>query len=263
MDLLNSVPIVWFLGVDGNSWCPLRLAGDLCLLVSNPFLIYKLYKNGAKGISVETQVLRLIMLVTRYLDLFVYGRFISNYNTYMKVALVVSSLYLVISLIFWHKAYNSANLQAGILRFALPLSFAMVLALMFTYNSSFLEVAWAFSQYIKIVADIPQLILMFNPNNRDWKMVTYIGLLSGFIGFYILHWVGRYVSYGIWDPISSVPGFVEAMILVVAWIGMYWSHYKHSRSSIASAEEGISDTPKVLVMVDDSAAGTEYLDEKA
>lgn len=67
----------------------------------------------------------------------------------------------------------------------------MVFAPLVTYEKTFLETWWSFSQLLGIVANIPQLVLLLNPENRDWKMNTYLGMIVGYRAFYIPHWMLR------------------------------------------------------------------------
>ena len=59
------------------------------------------------GISVETQILRLVVFVARYLDLLNGDRTVPVHNTVMKITIIGTSLHVVTSLVFRHKCIFS------------------------------------------------------------------------------------------------------------------------------------------------------------
>ena len=71
-----------------------RFAGDMSHVVSILVLLLRLRSSkSAVGISLKTQELFLIVFVTRYLDLFT--TFYSLYNSFMKVAYIASTTYII------------------------------------------------------------------------------------------------------------------------------------------------------------------------
>jgi len=221
------------------------------------------------------------MFVTRYLDLFAYGQIVSSYNTWMKVIITLTSLHVVTSLIFRHKcvsfpintdvdwtafppcrAYRLADLQDGIYRLGLPLMFAMLFSPLFTYQQTFLEICWTFSQLLGIVANIPQLVLLLSPENRGWKMTTYLGIIVGYRAFYIPHSVLRWVcsskmtirtvwwgsdsrslDWGVLDPVAFGAAISEATVFAVAFLGILWTNHKQYRTNSQCPNDGISKSP--------------------
>ena len=89
----------------------------------------------------------------------------------------------------FHRAYKLADLNKGIYRLCLPLLFAMFMAPIFTYQYTFVEVSWCFSQFLGMFSDIPQIMLVVNPKNRTRGVVTYMALAAGYRAFYIPHWI--------------------------------------------------------------------------
>merc|ERR1719231_127716 len=82
-----------------------RLAGDLSHVASIFILLLRLVSTRqATGISLKTQELFLIVFVTRYLDLFT--TFYSLYNSFMKVAYIASTTY-IIYMIRFQEPYKS------------------------------------------------------------------------------------------------------------------------------------------------------------
>ena len=71
-----------------------RIAGDMLHVASLLVLAFRIRKSkNCVGISCKTQELYMIVFLTRYLDIFLY--FVSLYNTFMKVAYIVSTGYLI------------------------------------------------------------------------------------------------------------------------------------------------------------------------
>ena len=70
-----------------------RFLGDLSHLVSIFILIHKIQTSrSCRGISFKTQLLYLIVFLTRYVDLLT-GPYMSVYNTIMKVFFIGSTGY--------------------------------------------------------------------------------------------------------------------------------------------------------------------------
>lgn len=89
------------------------------------------------GISFKTQLLYSLVFLTRYLDLFF--RFISVYNTCMKIFFIASSLYILYLMKIKFKATYDANLDT--FRIEYLLGAAAILAIAFPYDYSVLEVS--------------------------------------------------------------------------------------------------------------------------
>ena len=65
-----------------------RLCGDLSHLLAIVILLLKIWKSrSVSGVSGKSQLLFAVCFSTRYLDLFI--RFVSVYNTFMKVTYLI------------------------------------------------------------------------------------------------------------------------------------------------------------------------------
>ena len=84
-----------------------RFVADMLHLLSFFIIIYKLLKTkNCRGVSCKTQEIYLIVFSTRYLDLFMY--YISLYNTSMKIAFILATIY-IIFLIKYKSPINSVR----------------------------------------------------------------------------------------------------------------------------------------------------------
>ncbi|KAF8339713.1 uncharacterized protein EI90DRAFT_2273579 [Cantharellus anzutake] len=172
-----------------NTIDALRIPGDIALAASFPILWRRLYLFGPRGISIETQILHLITFVTRYTHP---GSFsLGFYNSFMKGWLLAANFFSVSLLFFWLRyAQSTATmlsrpLSSPIILIILP---AFILSLLIHYpardppptpislvpQTTMINIAWAFSQYLSVGAMIPQLGLMIrfpvNTTNTSFIM---------------------------------------------------------------------------------------------
>ena len=74
-----------------------RIVADLSHLAAINLLIARIWiRRNCTGVSGKTQLLSLMVFVTRYLDLFT--NFISPYNTLMKIFFILSTAFIVFSI---------------------------------------------------------------------------------------------------------------------------------------------------------------------
>merc|ERR1711997_427453 len=113
-------------------------------------LLLKIWKTrSCAGISGKSQILFLVVFVTRYLDLVT--NFVSVYNTVMKVFFIVSAAATVYLMYVKFRATYDGNHDSFRVEFLL----AMVLNNEFTV----MEILWTFSIYLESVAILPQLFM--------------------------------------------------------------------------------------------------------
>ncbi|KAF5960298.1 hypothetical protein HYC85_001507 [Camellia sinensis] len=195
-----------------------RLAGDMTHLLSIIVLLLKIRTmKSCAGISLKTQELYVIVFVTRYLDLFT--RYVSFYNTVMKLVFIGTSIAIV-----WYMRHHKVvkqtynNDQDTFRHYFLVLP-CFVLALLIhpvfnvmenhhnqTHVSISLEtiyvcsqkgspkVLWTFSLYLEVVAILPQLVLLQHSRNIDNLTGNYIFLLGAYRALYIINWIYRFFT---------------------------------------------------------------------
>lgn len=195
-----------------------RMAGDLSHLVSILILIHSIQKKkSAKGISLKTQVLYVIIFVTRYLDLFT--TFISVYNTLMKIFFITSSIYAVYLL----KKYSSEIKEnADIFPVQYLLLGAAVCALLFHYSFSPIELLWSYSLWLESVAILPQLFLLESKGEAELLTIHYIFALGLYRALYIPNWFYRYFTEGRLDKLSIVTGIIQTLV----YSDFFYVYYK-------------------------------------
>lgn len=186
-----------------------RLCGDLSHVLAIVLLLAKIWKTrSAAGISGKSQVLFAVVYITRYLDVFF--TFISVYNTLMKVLFVSASCATVYLIFQKFKPTYDGNHDTFRVEFAvIP---AVVLALVFNYEFTVLEIAWAFSIYLESVAIMPQLFMVSKTGEAENITSHYLFALGAYRGFYILNWVYRYYEDGHFDPIATLAGILQTVL---------------------------------------------------
>ncbi|KAK6289364.1 hypothetical protein POUND7_000905 [Theobroma cacao] len=128
------------------------------------------------GISLKTQELYVIVFLTRYLDLFT--RYISFYNTVMKLVFIGTSICIV-----WYMRYHKVVKQTyskdqDTFRHYFLIPPCFLLALLIHRDFNVMEVLWTFSLYLEALAIIPQLVLLQTSRNIDNLTGNYIFFLG-------------------------------------------------------------------------------------
>lgn len=168
-----------------------RLAGDMTHLLSIIVLLLKIRTTkSCSGISLKTQELYVMVFLTRYLDIFT--RYVSLYNTIMKLVFVGTSIGIV-----WYMKYHKVvkqtyNKNEDTFRHYILVLPCFVLALLFHRDFSIMEVLWTFSLYLEAVAILPQLVLLQRSRNIDNLTGNYVFLLGAYRALYVVNWIYRY-----------------------------------------------------------------------
>jgi len=184
-----------------------RLLGDLSHLASIFILLHKIQTTrSCRGISFKTQALYVGVFVARYLDLFT-GEYVSLYNSVMKLFFIASSGYILYLMKRRFRPTNDPSIDTFRLEYLLgPCA---VLALIFNYKFTFLEVLWSFSIYLEAVAILPQLFMLQRTGEAEAITTHYLAALGAYRALYIPNWIYRYWTDGSIDPIAITAGLVQ------------------------------------------------------
>lgn len=138
-------------------------------------------------ISLETQLLQLIVFALRYIDvLFVW---ISPYNTLLKLYSILASA-LTVALV----RSRSAGANHSPKRAHRILPACVFLALFFNYSLTPTEIAWSCSQFLHALAFVPQFEVLARAADTaepDRGIVAYLTLVFAWRALYIPHWILR------------------------------------------------------------------------
>ncbi|BGP21656.1 ER lumen protein retaining receptor [Rhodotorula toruloides] len=187
-----------------------RLLGDLSHLASIFILLNKIQKSrSARGISFKTQLIYLIVFCTRYLDLLT-GPYISLYNTVMKLFFIGSSAYVLYLMKVKYRPTQDPSIDT--LRLEYLLGPCAVLALIFNYSFTPMEILWSFSIYLEAVGILPQLFMLQRTGEAENITTHYLFALGAYRALYIPNWVYRYFTEDTVDPIAVCAGIVQTAL---------------------------------------------------
>ncbi|KZS87748.1 ER lumen protein retaining receptor [Sistotremastrum niveocremeum HHB9708] len=184
-----------------------RLIGDLSHLASIFILLHKIQTTrSCRGISFKTQALYVTVFATRYLDL-IFGEFVSVYNVIMKLFFLGSSCYILYLMKMKYIPTNDPSIDTFRLEYLLgPCS---VLALIFNFSFTPVEILWSFSIFLEAVAILPQLFMLQRTGEAEAITTHYLAALGAYRALYIPNWIYRYYTEGSWDPIAVLAGLVQ------------------------------------------------------
>ncbi|KAJ3969008.1 ER lumen protein retaining receptor-domain-containing protein [Lentinula raphanica] len=183
-----------------------RLLGDLSHLASILILLHKIQTSrSCRGISFKTQALYVVVFVSRYLDLFF--RFISVYNTTMKIFFIGSSCYILYLMKYRYRPTNDPSIDTFRLEYLIGP--CVILSLIFHYNWQITEILWSFSIFLESVAILPQLFMLQRTGEAETITTHYLAALGVYRALYIPNWIYRYFSEGVVDPIAITAGIVQ------------------------------------------------------
>jgi ER lumen protein retaining receptor len=196
-----------------------RILGDFSHLVSILILIQSITQSHSTiGVSFKTQLLYVVVFVTRYLDLLF--RFISLYNTLMKIFFISSSVYILHLMKNKFKSSDTARLDTFKIEYLVGGSF--VFALFTTHGYSFTEVLWCFSLWLESVAILPQLFMLQRTGQARNLTSHYIFALGLYRTLYIPNWIYRYFNEGRIDWVSLLAGLLQTAI----YSDFFWIYYQ-------------------------------------
>jgi len=161
------------------------------------------------------QALYAIVFITRYIDLLAYH--VSLYNTAMKIFFIFSSLYILYLMKFKYRPLteSDSNPPKDTFRFEYLVGPAAILALIFNYQFTLMEILWAFSIYLEAVAIVPQLFMLLQMGEAGNFMESYVATLAIYRASYVLNWIYRYQTEGTFDPIAAAGGLVQMVLYTV------------------------------------------------
>ncbi|KAF8963584.1 ER lumen protein retaining receptor-domain-containing protein [Flammula alnicola] len=183
-----------------------RLLGDLSHLTSIFILLHKIQTTrSCRGISFRTQALYVTIFITRYLDLFF--RYVSVYNSIMKVFFIGSSCYILYLMKYKYRPTFDPSIDT--FRVEYLLGPCLIFALIFNYKFTFSEILWSFSIWLEAVAILPQLFMLQRTGEAETITTHYLAALGAYRALYIPNWIYRYWTEGVVDPIAVTAGIVQ------------------------------------------------------
>jgi len=150
------------------------------------------------------------VFVARYLDLFF--RFVSLYNSIMKLFFIGSSVYILYLMKFkyrsapsfpplaWsrpldthytytHRPTHDPSIDTFKVEYLLGPCF--IFALIFNYKFIVSEILWSFSIWLEAVAILPQLFMLQRTGEAETITTHYLAALGAYRALYIPNWIYR------------------------------------------------------------------------
>ena len=119
-----------------------RIFGDVSHYTAIVTIFLKIITSkSCRGISGRTQILYLLVFLTRYIDLFF--NFISLYNTGIKIFFIISSVTNIYLTLVKYKGTISNDIDN--FRIELLIIPAAILALLVNHEFALMEILWTFS----------------------------------------------------------------------------------------------------------------------
>lgn len=186
-----------------------RFFGDLSHMVACGLLLYAIQTNrSTDGLSLQTQVLYVIVFCFRYVDLFY--KFISLYNSLMKIFFISTSLYTVYLMVKRYPKTTRMDTDSFPAHYLAAAS--ALLALIFNLGYNMRELSWSFSIWLEALAIIPQLYMLQKNGSAENITTHYIFALGIYRLLYIPNWLYRYFAEGKLDYVSVLAGILQSVI---------------------------------------------------
>jgi ER lumen protein retaining receptor len=126
----------------------------------------------------------------------------------MKIFFIGSSFYILY--LIQVKFKGSRGPQIDTFKIEYIIGTALLLALIFNYEFSFMEITWAFSIYLEAVAILPQLMMMQRTGEAETITTHYVFALGAYRTLYIVNWIYRWYFEDHYDYIAWVAGIVQS-----------------------------------------------------
>ena len=159
-----------------------------------------------------------IVFVTRYLDLFT--TFYSLYNSFMKVAYIASTTYIIWMIRFqepYKSKYDASQDSFLHIKFAVaPCAGLALFACLVKGELSPIDILWTFSIFLEALAIVPQLFVLQRYREVENLTGHYVFFLGAYRGLYILNWVYRsyYEQFYRHNWLVYVSGAVQTALYV-------------------------------------------------
>ncbi|KAJ5709635.1 hypothetical protein N7493_009926 [Penicillium malachiteum] len=191
-----------------------RLLADFSHLASIFILLQKMKSTSScAGLSFKSQVLYLLVFVTRYLDLF-WNFFDSLYLTAFKLLFIGSSGYVIYLMLNDYKPTHDPNIDTFKVQYLVGGS--AILALFFTHDYRISEILWTFSIWLESVAILPQLFMLQRTGEADTITTHYLFALGSYRALYIPNWIYRYFTethfQKSFQPVTIIAGIIQTLL---------------------------------------------------
>jgi ER lumen protein retaining receptor len=138
----------------------------------------------------------------------------------MKIIFIASSAYTLYLMVNEFKPTHDPNIDTFKIQYLIGGS--AILALLFPYKWTFLEIMWAFSIWLESVAILPQLFMVQRTGEAETITTHYLFALGVYRALYIPNWIYRYFAERFIDQIPLLAGLVQT-VLYADFFYIYWT----------------------------------------
>jgi len=192
------------------SWNVFRYIADYLHLFGVLCVILTLSKNqSCKGLSIRSQVLYLLIFVSRYLDLLTHSQ--AAYLVFFKLFFISTSAAIVAVMYQWRQSVEMHKDTCSILAIIVGCS---VLALFTRSGNSVQETLWTFSEWLEAFGMVPQYVFSYrDPHSQDLGVKGFVLSVGGYRVFYALNWMYKRLMLGknYHDSVSWLGGAIEIL----------------------------------------------------
>lgn len=89
---------------------------------------------------------------------------------------------------------------------------SLILALIFNYKFTIIEIAWSFSLWLESICILPQLFMLQSQGEGDLLTTHYIFALGIYRALYIPNWIYRFIAEERFDSISVIAGIIQTLV---------------------------------------------------
>ncbi|KAL4875908.1 ER lumen protein retaining receptor-domain-containing protein [Aspergillus karnatakaensis] len=219
-----------------------RVFADIAHFLSKCVLLWTIHRNrSAEGVSLLTQLLYVLVFLTRYADLLRPGGWHSAYNLIFKFFYFASSFYTIYLMMRVfprtrekERAWKMALGSIGVSLVLAP----VVLPIFDKFGDYWFEnILWAFSIILESVCVLPQLLLLRQTTVPTVINSYYLLMLGSYRAFYIINWFVRGVGpeHHV-DWISIIFGVIQTAF----YVDFAWVYYSRQRVKLRNG--GVVDS---------------------
>ncbi|EEB07331.1 HDEL receptor [Schizosaccharomyces japonicus yFS275] len=183
--------------------------GDMSHVAAILLLIHKIKRTrSCAGISFKSQLLFLIVYVSRYLNiLWHYG---SLYFYVMRLVFIIAEAYICYLMLVPLRPTNDKRIDT--FRIEYLVGGSAILALITTTNYRVATILWTFSIWLESVAILPQLFMLQRSGEAENLTAHYLLAMCLYRGLYLPHWVVRIVRRLPVRWVTIVAGLIQTVL---------------------------------------------------
>lgn len=210
----------------------LRLAGDAAHVASMVMLVQKIRKTRSiSGLSYKTQLLKWIVFVARYLDIFNidFMEPFSIYNAIMKFAYIGFQSVLLYTIRF--KYFHTYEPELDNFKSEMLVLPGIILAFLVNISEGsfkFSQLMYNFSVLLESVAIVPQLVQLQKMQESETITTRYIFLLGIYRVFYLHNWIIKKINGLYVNDLLLAMGILQT-ILYIHFFVLFYGYVFHNR----------------------------------